>query len=231
MKAAHSRRRAGGRPRITTLQILLVVGAAVFGTALLIVLNSSRLRQVTGTALAYQTGITEDGHPYKGSPDAPLTLTLHSDFLCSHCAQFAATLEALGPDYVETGKLQVVFYNFAFLTPESIQAAKASLCALDQGAAAFWRYHDVLYGSRDGGMVAYSNSRLKEYARQLGLDVDAFSKCFESDAEAARVQADLDAGLQQGVEGTPTWFLNGQIHVGAMSESDLRRLLDDAIKK
>jgi protein-disulfide isomerase len=231
MKATQSQRRPAGQARISTVQILLVVGAAVLGVALLIVLNTGRLRQATGGALAYQTGITADGHPYKGSPDAPLKLTLHSDFLCSHCAEFAATLEALSHDYIETGKLQVVFYNFAFLTPESMQAAKAALCALDQDAAAFWSYHDVLYSSRDGGTVAYSNSRLKEYARQLGLNIESFTKCFESDAEAAHVQADRDAGLQSGVEGTPTWFLDGQKHVGAMSESDLRQLLDDTLKK
>ena len=231
MSAGKPRDRSGDQRGVSTAQILLVVGAAVLATALLIVLNSGRLRQASGGALTYQTGITQDGRPQKGAPDAPLKLILYSDFMCGHCADLAATLEALSPDYVETGKLEVVFYNFAFLTPESIQAAKASLCALDQNPAAFWRYHDLLFASRPGGAVAYSNSRLKEYGRELGLDTTAFDKCLNVDAKAAQVQSDLAAGRQQGVEGTPTWFLNGQRHAGSMSESDLRQLFEDTLKK
>jgi protein-disulfide isomerase len=80
-------------------------------------------------------------------------------------------------------------------------------------------------------MAAYSTVRLKGYAQELGLDVEAFSRCLDSRAKAAQVQADLDAGRQAGVDGTPTWFLNGQKRVGAISESDLRNLLDSLLPK
>ncbi|PWH14522.1 MAG: hypothetical protein DDG58_12515 [Ardenticatenia bacterium] len=227
-----TRRRPVARKRgITTTQITLVIGAVVVAVALLIVLNSTRLRRATEVAFAYPTGMTQTGNPYKGSPDAPLKMELYSDFLCGHCADFANVLEAISADYIETGKLQVVFRNFAFLTPESVQAAQASLCALDQSPVSFWRYHDILYASRGGGMAAYSTVRLKGYAQELGLDMEAFSRCLDSRAKAAQVQADLDAGRQAGVDGTPTWFLNGQKHVGAMSESDLRSLLDSLLPK
>jgi protein-disulfide isomerase len=231
MTTPRSQRRPARQKSVSTFQILLVVGAAVVAAALLIFLNSSRLRQTGGGALAYPTGVTQDGHAYKGLPDAPLKLILYSDFLCGHCAEFATALDNLIPDYVETGKLQVIYYNFAFLTPESVQAAKGSLCALDQGAMAFWRYHDLLFAYRDSGMVAYSNSRLKGYAGELGLDSVAFNRCFDTNAKAAQVQADLDAGRQQGVEATPTWFLNGQREVGSKSDSDLRALFDGMLKK
>jgi protein-disulfide isomerase len=216
---------------VTTAQIILVVGAVVVAVALLIVLNSTRLHRATEAALAYPTGVTQTGNPYKGSPDAPLKMEVYSDFLCGYCADLANVLEAISADYIETGKLQVIFRNFAFLTPESVQAAQASLCALDQGPARFWQYHDLLYASRGGGMAAYSTVRLKGYAQELGLDVEAFSRCLDSRAKAAQVQADLDAGRQAGVDGTPTWFLNGQKRVGAISESDLRNLLDSLLPK
>ena len=229
---SQARRRPIARKRgITTAQIVLVIGTVVAAVALLIVLNSSRLRRATGGALSYPTGVTQEGTPYKGSLDAPLKMELYSDFLCGHCADFANVLEAISADYIETGKLQVIFRNFAFLTPESVQAAQASLCALDQGPAYFWQYHDLLYASRGGGMAAYSTVRLKAYAQELGLDVEVFNRCLDSRAKAARVQADLDAGRQAGVDGTPTWFLNGQKHVGAMSEGDLRNLLDGLLPK
>jgi protein-disulfide isomerase len=228
---ATAQRRKTGRKGISTAQVLLVVGAAVVATAILIALNSTRLRRVTGTDLPYQTGVTSDGHPYKGSPDAPLKLVIYSDFLCGHCADFVATLQAVSPDYIQTGKLQVIFRNFAFLTPESVQAAKASECALDQGAPAFWRYHDLLYSRQASGLTAYSDTRLKEYAQELGLDETAFNQCLSSDAKAAAVQIDLDDGRKQGVQGTPTWFLNGQMVPGALPEGELRKMLDDALAK
>ncbi|MCS7259652.1 MAG: DsbA family protein [Anaerolineae bacterium] len=219
------------RQGITTAQIALVIGAVVVAVALLIVLNSSRLRRAAGVVFTYPTGVTQDGSPYKGAPEAPLKLELYSDFLCGHCADFANVLEAISKDYIETGKLQVIFRNFAFLTPESVRAAEASLCALDQSPASFWQYHDLLYASRGGGIAAYTTVRLKAYAQELGLDTQAFNRCLDSRAKAAQIQADLDAGRQAGVDGTPTWFLNDQKHVGAMSEGDLRQLLDSLLSK
>ncbi|MEJ2560329.1 MAG: thioredoxin domain-containing protein, partial [Anaerolineae bacterium] len=106
------RRRSRQQQGISTTQILIVVGVAVLATALLLILNSNRPQPVAVGNLAYQTGVTSDGDPYKGSPEAPLKLVEYSDFLCSHCGNFADAIKALGPDYVETGKVQVIFRNF-----------------------------------------------------------------------------------------------------------------------
>jgi protein-disulfide isomerase len=225
------RRRSRQQQGISTTQILIVVGVAVLAAALLLILNSNRPQPLAIGNLAYQTGVTSDGDPYKGSPDAPLKLVEYSDFLCSHCGNFADALKALGPDYVETGKVQVIFRNFAFLAPESSQAAQAAECALDQGADKFWQYHDLLFAQRGTGLAAYSNPELKAYAQQLGLDTATFDACLDSGAKAGEVQADYDQGKRQGVEATPTWFLNGQIVRGGLSEGDLRQLFDDTLSQ
>jgi len=231
MKSSQPRRRTSGQRAVSTRQILLVVGAAAVAVILLIVLNSGLLRTSTVGVVDVPTGVTAEGRFYKGVADAPLRMDLYSDFLCGHCSDFAATLDAIGEDYIKTGRLQVVFYNFAFLTPESTQAASAALCAGDQSPAAFWRYHDLLYASRPGGMAAYSDNRLKAYARDLGLDTASFDRCFQTKAKLAQVQADVNDGRARGVEGTPTWFLNGKQEVGAMSEPALRQLLDEALAR
>jgi protein-disulfide isomerase len=181
--------------------------------------------------LTYETGVTPEGEPYKGSPDAPIQLVEYSDFLCGHCGDLADTLSTLSQDYVETDKVHIVFRNYAFLAPESIQAAKATECALDQGADKFWQYHDLLFANRGTGLVAYSNSRLETYARQIGLDTAVFKDCLVSDAKAEEVQADLDEGKGQGVKSTPTWFLNGQMIRGAKPESELRQLFDNLLSQ
>jgi protein-disulfide isomerase len=226
------KRRSPRRQRgISTFQILIVVGAAVLAAGLLIILNSDRSQSVAGGALTYETGVTPEGEPYKGSPDAPLQLVEYSDFLCSHCGNFSDILNALSSDYVETGKVQIIFRNFAFLTPESSQAAQAAECALDQGADKFWRYHDLLYAKRGTGRAAYSSPRLKEYAGQIGLDTATFDACLDSGVKIDEVQADYEEGRSQGVESTPSWFLNDQIVVGAVPEDELRQLLDNKLSQ
>jgi protein-disulfide isomerase len=223
------KRRRQERPGISTRYIAIIAVVAVLVVGLLIVLNSNLSTSATVSNLPYPTGVTSEGEPYKGSPEAPLQLVEYSDFLCSHCRNFADTLNMIGPDYIETGKLQVVFRNYAFLMPESNQAAQAAECALDQGADKFWQYHDLLFANQGAGLAAYSNSRLETYARQVGLDVSAFNTCLQSGDKADEVSADLEAGKSQGVTGTPTWFLNGQMVAGELSETNLRQLLDSQL--
>lgn len=218
------------RGGISTTHILIVAGVAVLVVGLLVVLNANRSR-ATVTDLVYETGVTPDGEPYKGSPDAPLQLVEYSDFLCGHCGNFADALDNLSPDYIETGKLQVVFRNYAFLAPESLQAAQAVECALDQGADKFWLYHDLLFANRGTGMGVYSKPRLKAYARDIGLDTQAFSECLDSDAKLAEIQADRTEGESQGVEATPTWFIDGQMVRGGRPESELRQILDGLLSQ
>ena len=227
---SRKKRRRQKKQGIPTRYIVIIAAVAVLVVGLLVALNGNTSPSATVTELPYPTGVTPEGEPYKGSPDAPLQLVEYSDFLCSHCRNFADTLNKLGPDYLETGRLQVVFRNFAFLDPVvSDQAAQAAECALDQGADKFWQYHDLLFASQGGGLAAYSGSQLEAYARQVDLDVSAFNSCLQSGAKADQVQADLEEGQSQGVTGTPTWFLNGQMVPGELSEADLRQLLDSKL--
>lgn len=212
--------------------VLIVAAVAVVAVGLLIILNGGQAQTATVVAeLTYETGVTPEGEPYKGSPDAPLQLVEYSDFLCPHCSTFSTTIDGLAPDYIETGKLQVIFRNYAFLATESVQAARAAECALDQGADKFWQYHDLLYANQGAGRAAFSRSRLIDYAEQIGLDVDEFRTCLNSNAKAAEVQSDLAEGNSSGVNSTPTWFLNGQIVRGALAENELRRLFEDLLSQ
>jgi protein-disulfide isomerase len=233
MTTQKKQRRYSGQRRagISTPQILIVVGVAVLAVALLVILNINRSPTGRVSDLAYATGVTPEGEPYKGSPDAPLELVEYSDFLCSHCSNFAGTLSSLSPDYIESGKVRVVFRNFAFLAPESTQAAQAAECALDQGADKFWQYHDLLFANFGTGLAAYSKPRLEAYAKQIGLNAATFRNCLDSGAKAGEVQADLDAGKSQGVTGTPTWFLDGQMVSGELPVDELRQLFDSKLSQ
>jgi protein-disulfide isomerase len=223
------KRRRQQKQGIPTRYIVIIAAVAVLVVGLLVALNTNTTPSATVADLSYPTGVTPEGEPYKGSPDAPLQLVEYSDFLCSHCRDFADTLQKISPDYIETGKLQVVFRNFAFLAPESNRAAQAAECALDQGADKFWQYHDLLFANQGTGLAAYTSSQLETYARQVGLDVSSFDSCLQSGAKADQVEADLEEGKSQGVTGTPTWFLDDQMVPGGLPEADLRQLLDSKL--
>ena len=90
-KRRSTRQKRGG---ISTTHILIVAGAAVLVVGLLVVLNTNRSRTAVSD-LAYEMGITPEGEPYKGSPDAPLQLVEYSDFLCGHCGSLADAIETL----------------------------------------------------------------------------------------------------------------------------------------
>ncbi|HLF26529.1 MAG TPA: DsbA family protein, partial [Anaerolineae bacterium] len=116
-------------------------------------------------------------------------------------------------DYVETGKVQLVYKHYAFLGQESIWAAVASECAADQGR--FWEYHDLLFNRQAGeNLGAFGKEQLTGFAEQLDLDLTQFEPCLEEERTVDRVQTDSQEGQQASVSGTPTFFVNGQPLVG-----------------
>ena len=215
--------------RVGGLQILIVTIVAVAATGVMILLDSDILRSnAAGRFVDVPTGITADGDPYMGVDGAPLQMVVYSDFLCGHCRGWAQVLSEVAPEWVGTGQLQITFKNFAFLTPESVLAAEAGECALDQGSDAFWRLYDKLFDAQDQGLAGYTPSAIKGYAEEIGLDAIAFGQCLDSGTKAGAIEADLDAGVNAGVQGTPSWFLNGNMVAGMHPAEELETLLTDA---
>ncbi len=149
-----------------------------------------------------------------GDPDAPITIDVFEDFQCPACKQFTESVESqVLSELVNTGQVYYVFHQYPFLdknsiTKESHQAAGASMCASEQGK--FWEFHDVLFSNWNGeNEGAFNDARLKEFAKSLELDVDAFNACFDEGRYADAVDADFDLGNQMGVSGTPSVFVNG----------------------
>jgi protein-disulfide isomerase len=164
-----------------------------------------------------------------GSPSAPVVLTVWEDYQCPFCKR--ANNEALAQvqrDYVDTGKVQVVFKNYAFIGEESIWAAEAAECAAEQGA--FWPYHDKLMenqGPRNSG--GFSKPNLVRLAGELGLRTDEFTTCLDSDRHAATVMAETEEGRQRGVRSLPTLFVNGRkVDNQTASLESIRKMVEQA---
>lgn len=161
--------------------------------------------------------------PNVGNPNAPVVMVEFSDYQCRYCREFwRETYPRIEESYIRTGKVRLVHRHLAILGASSVQAAQAASCADDQ--AKFWQYHDALF--KNTSPFAFTASRLKQYARDLGLDERAFDTCLDSKKYAQRVEAETIVGRALGATGTPTFLLNGQLLIGAHPFATFQQALD-----
>lgn len=162
--------------------------------------------------------------PVKGPKNAPITLVAYSDFECPFCARAVPTLQGLEEKY--KGKLRIAFKHqpLPFHTHARL-AAIASLAAHEQGK--FWPYHDVLFAHQR----ELDPASLERHAQKLGLDMKRFKAALGSKKLAAQVDADIAEAKALGVSGTPTFFINGRILVGAQPLEAFQRVIDEELKK
>ena len=165
--------------------------------------------QESGPAKITAATFMENGSPILGDPNAPITLVEFGDYQCYFCNQFFHTTEDdLFKNYVETGKVKVIFKDFTIIGADSVTAAHAAHCADDQGK--FWEYHDTLYDHWTGENNGWASSEnLLQFARDVGLDIDAFSNCMlDSKHTPIIVNSNKDA-KDLGLTGTPAFFIIG----------------------
>jgi protein-disulfide isomerase len=163
-------------------------------------------------------GFTEDGHAFRGDPNAPVIIEEYSDFQCPYCARFySQTLPALEDNQITTGEAVLVYYDFPLnsIHPQAAAAANAARCAGDQGAAAFWDMHDRLFQTAGNWSNGQANNYFIGIANEMGLDGEAFSSCLSSGTHQEAIQEDLNSGSSYGITGTPSFLVNGQLMVGA----------------
>ena len=130
--------------------------------------------------------------------------------------------------YVKTGQVRIVSKNLPVHGQEASKAAEAALCASDQGK--FWDYHDKLLESLYVGKhVTATTDDLKKLATDLGLDGSAFGACLDGSKYAQRVQAEAAEAQKLGVTGTPTFFVNDKMLVGAQPFAAFKTAIDNAL--
>jgi protein-disulfide isomerase len=153
----------------------------------------------------------EERDHIQGSPKGPIALLEYGDYECPACGEAHPIVKAiqrqLGDD------LCFAFRNFPLTNahPHAEHAAEAAEAAGMQGS--FWPMHDVLFENQD----ALEDDDLAEYAATLGLDEVTLIRDVLSGAYAGRVREDFKSGVRAGVNGTPTFFINGERYDGARS--------------
>lgn len=172
-----------------------------------------------------------------GNANAKVTLIEYGDYQCPYCGEFYSQTEPqIIQNYVNTGKVRMVFRDFAFLGPESTAAAEAAQCAEDQNK--LWPYHDALYsakvaddangGQEDDGF--FSTAELLKLGQQVGLNMTTFTSCVENNTDANIVAQEKGAAAAVGIDSTPSFIINGTPIVGAQPYSVFQSALDAALK-
>jgi protein-disulfide isomerase len=157
-----------------------------------------------------ETGVTEEGYPYRGSADAPVTIVELSDYNCPICADFnLSTASLIDDELVATGDVKYVVHPFA-LWSESMPIVEAAVCAKEQGSG-FWNFHHLLFANqqRFSRQQPPSRALLREIAEASGLDVDQFETCLDEGRTAEAEAATRQGQEELGVNSTPTFFVNG----------------------
>ena len=166
--------------------------------------------------------------PMLGSARAPVSLVEFADFQCSFCRKFwADTLPKLKEFYVKQGQVRIVYRHFAILGKFSEQAAMAADCAGEQGK--FWEYHDRLFANQGG--LAFTQSKLEQYARELGLKAANFKRCLTAEKYRKKVEGETAVAASLGGRGTPTFFVNGRLMVGAQPFEIFQSVIEEELGK
>lgn len=167
-----------------------------------------------GGETASQYNLSVEGQPTIGDENASVTVIEFGDYRCPYCREFEmSTFPQIKENYVDTGEVKFSFINLAFLGQGSEQAANAAECVYRQNKTQFWDFHKELYsnqGSESENWV--TQNLLMEVARDSteGLDYDELQSCFSSRDASDEVREDRGIATENGVESTPTVFVNGE---------------------
>jgi len=150
--------------------------------------------------------VDDDRDHIQGPADAAVTLVEYGDYECPYCGAAYPIVKELQARMGD--RLRFVFRNFPISTshPHAEQAAEAAEAAAAQSR--FWEMHDLLYENQR----RLRDQDLHAYAEQLGIDVERFDKDLAEHVHAPRVREDFMSGVRSGVNGTPSFYVNGARH-------------------
>lgn len=230
---------ADARKSLTLPLIIAAVAAVALMVALIGAPDSNKSSSPAGESTSSNSASTStpddpfarrqpDDPLAKGEVDAPVVLVAYSEFQCPFCGKFARdTAPTLEKKYVEDGTLRIEWRDFPYLGPESVTAAVASRAAAAQDK--FWEFHDAMYVDTpppNSGNI--DQAYVEAMARDIGLDMEDFRQAMSDPATTEAVRADFEEGQAAGVNGTPYFFINGALVIGAQPVKVFEQAIEEA---
>ena len=158
----------------------------------------------------------------KGPANAPVTMVEYGDFECPDCGAAYPTVNELIERMGDKLRFVYRYYPLVESHPHAEHAAEVAEAAAAQGK--FWEMFDVLYQNQRH----LSDAHLIEYAKSVGLDTDLLDREMKAGTYTKRIEEDLDSGDASGLEGTPTFYINGQYYDGAYNVDAFQEALEQA---
>lgn len=205
------------------------------------ILDEITINEISSIKKPTFSSFTDNASPILGDENAPLTLIEFGDYQCTYCKKFfRETVESILINYVETGKVKMLFKDFIVVDGavggnDSMNAANAAHCANDQGM--FWQFHSTLYNNWAGeGTGWISSEQLNKFANTLELDMNEFSNCVSELKWKKLVNASHDDAVALGVTATPTFFVIDENRnvlkiTGAQHYDVFKEVFDSALEK
>ena len=177
----------------------------------------------------------ENGSTVYGDPNAPITLVEFGDYQCHYCNVFFETIEGdIITNYVETGKVKIIFKDYNIIGSDSVNASHGAHCAKDQGM--FWEYHDILYSNWTGENNGWASpENLIFFAEEINLDMDQWVKCMDEKPHSKTILTSNEDAKKLQLTGTPAFFVinsDGQVSklFGAQPFEVFKRVFDEKLE-
>ena len=177
----------------------------------------------------------ENGSPVLGNPNAPITLVEFGDYQCHYCHVFFESIEGkIMKNYIETGKVKMIFKDYNIIGKDSVKASQGAHCANDQGL--FWEYHDILYSNWTGENNGWaSGANLANYAQDIGLEMNEWTDCMSQQKHSKTILDSNEDAKKLQLTGTPAFFVissDGQVSklFGAQPFEVFERVFDEKLE-
>ena len=189
--------------------VMVFLGFENFSDEPELVMEPTPTIQESGPPKITMTTFLENGSPMLGNPNAPVILVEFGDYQCHFCnVFFHSTEEDILNNYVETGKVRMIFKDYNIIGPDSVTASHGAHCANDQGL--FWEYHDILYSNWTGENNGWASSEnLAKFAQEVGLNIDDWSECMTKGVHSQTILASNNDARSLELTGTPAFFIIG----------------------
>lgn len=216
--------------------LVLVLGGVAIGAALSSGRDGSERAAASASSSSAASSSTAASpepapveRPALGRADAPVTVIEYADYQCPFCGKFARdTKPVLVERYVRTGKMRFEWHDFPYMGPQSRDTAVAARAAGRQGK--YWAFHDAVFALAlrpfSGDLT---RSKLTELAAGVGVDLERFERDLADPELGEAVDADFQEGQSLGVNGTPTFVINGTVLVGAQPLDVFEQAIDAAL--
>ena len=215
--------------------VIIVVCVAVFAGLLVFNKKDSNTTNVNAEPSAHYYGAidesaTSDGNAWRKAPQQDaVVLTEYGDFQCPACGIYYQIVDQVKTKYKDQLAFQYRNYPLVSLHPNAMAAHKAAEAAARQGK--FWEMYDLIYQNQDSWKDSNSPQNTFEgYAQQLNLDIEKFRSDVASEEVNAVIQADMKAGQDLDITGTPTFLIDGKKIENPTSADAFEKLIQDAIQ-